>query len=264
VLIVAGSGPTDRDGNSPLGIRTDAYKLLAQALAARGIATLRYDKRGVGDSAAAMTSESDLRFENYVQDAAGWLELLRRDARFSSLALAGHSEGSLVGMLALQGASAGAFASLEGAGRPAPVVLREQLVSKLPAAVYGQVDAAIAQLQAGHLVTNPSPDLAALLRPSVQPYLVSWFKYDPAVEIAKLRVPIAIVQGTADVQVGMADARALQRGAPSARFVVVEGMNHVLKYAPDNSTQAAILRGYNDPALPVDPAVVQAVQALLL
>ncbi len=263
VLIVAGSGPTDRDGNSSLGMRSDTYKLLAQALEARGIATVRYDKRGVGASAAAMKSESDLRFDTYVQDAAGWIAFLRGDARFSSVTLAGHSEGSLLGMLALQNASANGFASLEGAGRPAPAVLREQLAAQLPAKLYAQADAAITQLEQGHLVTDAPPELAALLRPSVQPYLISWFKYDPAVEIAKLKLPISIVQGTADVQVGMADARALARGAPHAKFVVVDGMNHVLKYAPDTSSQAAIVRGYDDPSLPIDPEVVRTVQALV-
>lgn len=262
VLIVAGSGPTDRDGNSSLGVRSDTYKLLAQALEALGIATVRYDKRGVGASATAMKSESNLRFDTYVRDAAAWIALLLGDARFSSVTVAGHSEGSLIGMLALQHVNAHGFTSLEGAGRPAATVLREQLAAQLPATLYAQADAAITQLQAGHLVADAPPELAVLLRPSVQPYLISWFKYDPAAEIAKLRVPIAIVQGTADVQVGMADARALARGAPHAKFVVIDGMNHVLKYAPDTSTQSAILRGYDDPSLPIDPEVVRTVQAL--
>jgi uncharacterized protein len=263
VLIVAGSGPTDRDGNSGEAIRTDAYKLLAQALAARGISSVRYDKRGVGASAAAMTTESNLRFDTYVQDAAAWLTLLRADKRFTKIALAGHSEGSLVGMLALQTAPGDAFASLDGAGRPAPAVLREQLVTKLPPSLYAQADAAISRLQAGELAPDAPADLAALFRPSIQPYLISWFKYDPAVEIGKLKVPIVIVQGTADVQVGMVDANDLHRGAPGSKLVVVTGMNHVLKHAPDTSSQAAILKGYENPAIPIEPAVVDAVAALV-
>ena len=263
VLVVAGSGPTDRDGNSPgFPGKNDAYKLLAAALAARGVASVRYDKRGIAASAAAMPAagESALRFDDYVADAAAWIAMLHADKRCSGVSVAGHSEGSLVGMIDAARASAAGFTSLEGAGRPAPVVLREQLQPKLPPALYTQADAILTSLQAGKTVAiDASSPLAALFRESVQPYLISWFKYDPAAEIAKLQVPSAIVQGTADVQVSMADAQALAKGDPRAKFVVIDGMNHVLKHAPDTSSQAAVLAGYTNPALPIEPKVVDAV-----
>lgn len=258
VLVIAGSGPVDRDGNSgPL--RSDAYKLLAAALAKDGIASVRYDKRGIGASAFAAPPESDLRFDMYVNDAAGWVKLLSADKRFSSVTIAGHSEGALIGTIVAEQTPVHALVLLEGAGRPAPAVLREQLKPKLPPALYAQADAAIAQLQAGHTVSNPPAELMMLFRPSVQPYLISWFKYDPAAELAKVRVPVTIVQGTADIQVTMADAEALKRAAPSAKYVVIEGMNHVLKYFPAHSSLQAALKGYEDPSLPVDPQVVSAV-----
>ena len=263
VLIVAGSGPTDRDGNSPaLPGKNDTYKLLAAALAARGIASVRYDKRGIAASAAARPAggESALRFDDYVADAAAWIAMLHADKRFSGVSVAGHSEGSLVGMIAAARAPAAGFTSLEGAGRPAPVVLREQLQPKLPPALYAQADAILTSLQSGKTVAiDANSPLAPLFRESVQPYLISWFKYDPAAEIAKLQVPCAIVQGTADVQVSIADAQALAKGDPRAKFVVVDGMNHVLKHAPDTSSQAAVLAGYTNPALPIEPKVVDAV-----
>jgi pimeloyl-ACP methyl ester carboxylesterase len=261
VLIVAGSGPTDRNGNNGPA-QGNTYLLLAQALASRGIAAVRYDKRGVGASAAALVSESDSRFDTYVDDVAAWQRLLRTDARFSRLIVAGHSEGSLLGMIAVQRAPADAYVSLEGAGRPAPVVLREQLQPKLPPDLYAQADTTLTQLQAGHTVADPPPQLAMLFRPSVQPYLISWFAYDPAAEIAKVRIPATIVQGTADIQVSMVDAHALAAAEPAAKLVVVEDMNHVLKYAPDTSTQQALLAGYSDPSLPIEPHVVDAISAL--
>jgi len=262
VIIIAGSGPTDRDGNSPLlPGKGNTQKLLASALAAGGIASVRYDKRGIGASRLALTSESDIRFEAYIDDAAAWVAMLRSDRRFSHVTIAGHSEGSLIGMVAARTAAADGFVSLEGAGRPSAAILREQL-QKLPPATFAQADAIIASLQAGKTVSDVPPELMTLFRASVQPYLISWFRYDPAAEIAKLHIPVAIVQGTADVQVTMTDANALAGANPRAKLVVVPGMNHVLKHAPDTSSQAAILSGYTDPALPVEPAVTDAVATI--
>ncbi len=261
VLIIAGSGPTDRDGNSPLlPGKNDALKLLAAVLASRGVASLRFDKRGIAASAAAMTAEKDIRFDTYVDDAAGWVAQLARDRRFKHVCIAGHSEGSLIGMIAAQRGGVATYVSLEGAGRPASTVIREQLRPALTPELLTQADTIIAQLNAGKAYTGALPaELQSLFHASIQPYLISWFKYDPAVEIGKLRIPATIVQGTADVQVTMADAQALKSADPGANLVVVPGMNHVLKISPDVSSRAAIVAGYTNPALPVAPPVIAAV-----
>lgn len=261
VLIIAGSGPTDRNGNAGPQVRSDAYKLLAAALAKDGIASVRYDKRGIGASAFAMPAETNLRFDAYVEDAVGWVKLLAADKRFSNVTIAGHSEGALIGTIAAQDAPVHALVLLEGAGRPAPTVLREQFKHNLPPLLGAKADAILTQLQAGHTVADTPPELASLFRPSVQPYLISWFKYDPAAELAKVRVPVTIVQGTGDIQVTMTDATALRKALPSAKLVVVEGMNLMLKYEPDHSSMQAVMKGYADPTLPVEPKVVNAVEA---
>src|SRR5262249_19557543 len=124
VLIIAGSGPTDRNGNSPaLPGRNNSYKMLAEALAADGVASVRYDKRGIAESKAAAAREADLRFEMYVDDAAAWVNQLRADPRFSRVIVAGHSEGSLIGMLAAANAKADAFVSIAGVARRASDVV---------------------------------------------------------------------------------------------------------------------------------------------
>ncbi len=266
VLIISGSGPTDRDGNVPVchGSRlqgcgnNDSLKLLAQGLAQRGVASLRYDKRGVGASRDAMASESELRFETYIDDAAAWVAMLRADRRFARVLIAGHSEGSLIGMLAARLQTIDGFASLEGAGHPAATVLRAQLRNTpVRDSAYAVIDA----LEAGHTIA-PSADVASLFRPAVQPYMISWFRYDPAAELSHLRAPIAIVQGTADIQTPPSEGEALAAAAPSARYTVVPGMNHVLKYAPDTSSRTAIALGYATTDLPVVPAVIHAVAEL--
>lgn len=260
-LIIAGSGPTDRNGNSTVGLRTDAYRELATGLAERGIATLRYDKRGIGASHAAGQREVDLRFENYVDDAVRWVDTLRADPRFRTVTVIGHSEGSLIGMLAAPKAKADGFVSLEGAGFPAADILRTQLKGKLPPKLTAESDRILAGLEKGETTDSVPASLLTLYRPSVQPYLISWFRYDPAKEIAKLRMPVLIVQGTHDVQVSVDDAHRLAGADPHATFLLVDGMTHVLKDAP--AGLAAQKAAYTDPSLPLDAKLVPAIASFI-
>jgi hypothetical protein len=255
VLFIAGSGPTDRDGNTSLiPGKNDALKLLAQALAHHGIASLRYDKRGIAASAAAGYDESRLRFDTYIDDATSWGEQLRQDPRFSSLVIIGHSEGALIGAVAAQRIPADGLVSLAGAGRPAPDIILAQLRPKLSQGAMTDVEGLITKLKAGETTRIAPLGLEGLFRPSVQPYLVSWFKYDPAQEVRKLHMPLLIIQGTTDTQMTVEDATRLADVHPKARLMIIDGMNHVLKQVPpDEARQVASL---SDPALPVAPRLV--------
>jgi pimeloyl-ACP methyl ester carboxylesterase len=257
VLIIAGSGPTDRNGNSSaLPGANNSLMLLAQALGEAGIASVRYDKRGIAGSLPAGASEADLRFETYVDDAAGWVAMLRRDPRFSSVTVIGHSEGSLIGMLAAKKAGANAFVSVAGVARGAADVLRTQFAGKLPPTLAAQNEAALVSLEGGRTTTSAPMELAALYRDSVQPYLISWFKYVPADRIGALDVPMLIVQGTTDIQVPASEAEALKKARPQAQLLIIPGMNHVLKMV--DTPMPAHLASYSDPALPVAPALITA------
>lgn len=248
VLFISGSGPTDRDGNSPmLPGKNNSLKMLAEGLAMNGIASLRYDKRGVGESAKAMVAESELRFETYIDDAAAFCEQLRADKRFNAVVIAGHSEGSLIGMVAVKRCDASGFISIAGAGRPAGEILRTQLAGKLPPALATQSEAILKDLEAGKTTEKPPVELFAIYRPSVQPYMISWLRYDPAKSIAALSVPILIIQGTTDIQVSVDDAKRLAAASPKAKLLIVEGMNHVLKSV--SSDKAKQMASYSDPSL---------------
>lgn len=256
-LIIAGSGPTDRDGNNPL-MRNDSYKMLAHELAKKGIASLRYDKRGIGESKAALKDEASLSFEDYVEDAKQWVRLLKADDRFSTVTVIGHSEGSLIGMLAA--GNADGYISIAGAGIPANQLLKQQL-GKLPEPVKAFAFPALDSLSQGKQVKNVPAQFNALFRPSVQPYLISWFKYDPAKEIKKLSIPILILQGTNDLQVSVEDAKKLSAAAPAAKLVLLKNMNHVLRTV-EGDTQAN-LKTYSDPSLPIDSELVSAIASFL-
>jgi pimeloyl-ACP methyl ester carboxylesterase len=258
VLLIAGSGPTDRNGNTPLiAGRNRSLELLAEALAARNIASLRYDKRGIGESKAAMTAEKDLRFDTYVDDAVAWANQLSKDARFTGVVIAGHSEGALIGTIAAEKAPVIGFVSIAGAGAPADTLLRRQLAGQLPPELAAFNDKALTALKSGRTVEDVPAPLLMLYRASVQPYLISWLRFDPAAEIAKVKVPVLIVQGTTDIQVAVDDARALNAARAGSKLEIIEGMNHVLKMVPaDLEKQIA---SYGDPSLALAPRLVDAI-----
>ena len=256
-LIIAGSGPTDRDGNSSM-IKCDVYKRLAYGLAENNIASLRYDKRGIAESKAAGINESDLRFEDYVDDAKEWIQLLKQDKRFSKVIVIGHSEGSLIGMIAAN--TADKFISIAGAGQSPDKTLKEQLstqseeVQKLS---YPIIDS----LTKGKTVDNVNPKLNVLFRPSVQPYLISIFKYDPQTEIRKLTIPIMIIQGTNDIQVNVEDAKRLLKANPKAQLILIDKMNHILRIV-DGDRQANIA-AYNNASLPLADELVKDITSFI-
>ena len=262
-LIIGGSGPTDRDGNSPLGVSASSYRLLAEGLAARGVATVRADKRGIGESAPSGMVEADLRFTHYSDDARAWAAETARLTGQPCVWLIGHSEGSLVALAAVTGGDDAVcgLVLLSGAGRPIGAVLREQLANA-PEPLRGQALAILAELEAGRPVTDVPPPLAALFRPSVQPYMISWLPLDPAALVAAWDGPVMIGQGTTDIQVGLTDAEALAAARPDATLKIWEGVNHLLKTAP--ADRAANIATYSNPTLPLAPGVVDDVAGFIL
>lgn len=254
-LMIAGSGPTDRDGNQP-AMMNDSLKMLTTDLLKSEVATLRYDKRGVGKSIDAGSNEANLRFEHYISDAEAWIDWLDRDTRFSSVFVIGHSEGSLVGSVAAQGKNVDGFISIAGPGRAMDKLLKDQLKFQ-PPEIWGRSLPIIDKLAQGETVRDIAPVFYPLFRPSVQPYLISCMRYNPCREIAKLTIPVLIVQGTTDIQVGEADARLLAESNSKAELKMIAGMNHILKEADSNRMKN--IQTYNQTELPIKADVVEAI-----
>ncbi len=250
-LIISGSGATDRNGNNP-SMKNESLRLLAHGLAQKGIASVRYDKRGIAASLAAGKNEADLRFEHYISDVKDWLKLLRADKRFTSLTVIGHSEGSLIGMIAANGL-ADKYISLAGFGYPAHMKLKEQMATQ-PPVIRDSCNKLLDMLAEGKRSDSISPFIYALFRPTIQPYLISWFQYDPRVELAKLQIPVLIVQGTTDIQVTVADAQSLEKANKKAKSMIITGMNHVLKVA--DADRSKNIATYYDPKLPLEESLV--------
>lgn len=255
VLIIAGSGPTDRNGNNTM-MTNNSLKLLAEELQKNGVASVRYDKRGIGESKSAGMLEQDLRFEHYIKDVEDWVELLKDNQSFSKVIVLGHSEGSLIGMIASQQGNVNKFISVAGAGRPAGDLIKEQLKTQ-PQYVIDQSLSIIDKLENGETVEKVPPMLFSLFRPSVQAYLISWFKYNPLEEIAKLDIPVLVIQGSTDIQVSVSDAHNLENANENAQKHIIKGMNHILKESVADIQKN--IETYSNPELPLKPELSEVI-----
>lgn len=262
VLIVPGSGPTDRDGNNPLGVKAATYRLLAESLALHGVASVRIDKRGMFASAGAVPDANAVTISDYATDARNWTAAIKARTGATCVWLLGHSEGALVALVAAQdGKGLCGLILVAGAGRPLSKVLKGQLhANPANAPLLAAADQAIDNLSAGQRVDTaklPAP-LQPLFAAPVQGFLIDAFRHDPARLIARLHLPVLIVQGDQDLQVGLDDARSLKAAQPKAALCIVAGVNHVLKPVPTDNRQAN-LAAYADPHLPLAEAVSSAI-----
>lgn len=255
VVLIAGSGPTDMDGNSVAGIHTNMFRQLAGELGNRGIATFRYDKRGVGKSTITAT-ESDLTIHTFADDAVAVVQHFDGDARFSKRFVAGHSEGGLLALLASPSLNLDGIVLLATAGRSLDAILIEQLSKQVPA-MMPEIEAILESLGRGESVPNPPPLLAALFRPSVQPFLMSELTIDPTELLEGLKIQrVLIVQGAHDVQVSVLDAELLKASKTSATLVILPAASHIFKDEPSTLMPQA---SYTNPDLPLSPGFVDAV-----
>ncbi len=262
VLIVAGSGPTDRNGNSRLGLTSDLYRKLAWELAQRGIASVRYDKRGIG--ASTLTgSWSDVTFDDFARDVVTGAAALAADARFSRVVLAGHSEGALLATRAADlGAPAAGVVALAGMGRLLTTVLREQVTPQLDSAQRATFEATMAAYLADGPMPEVPADLRALFNLSARRFLQTENTLDPSAEARKLRVPLLVMQGTTDIQISVQDAEALRAAQPKAEVHILPEANHLFVHVATRDRAAQLLT-YSDPSLPLVPDLVPILAAFV-
>ncbi|PTT03883.1 hypothetical protein DBR11_01115 [Pedobacter sp. HMWF019] len=262
VLLISGSGPTDRNMNQESGLTSNSFLMLAKGLADHGIASVRYDKRGVGRSVFSGNPE-DLVFDDFIGDAVLLVDSLKKDARFSKVIIAGHSEGATIGLVAALKRKPAAFISLSGYATDLVSLLGKQLKADLSPADFKVAAEVMDSLKAGKRINKPLPGiLSALFSPAIQPFLISNVKYNARLEIAKLKVPILIIAGTHDLQIGVEDAERLHVAALGSKLKLITNMNHVLKNAPAEKT--ANFATYNKPDLPLHPDLMPILTQFIL
>jgi pimeloyl-ACP methyl ester carboxylesterase len=267
VLIVPGSGPTDRDGNNSLGVRASSYRLIAEGLAARGIKSVRIDKRGMFGSTRAISDANAVTIEDYAADIQSWVATIRETMGVPCVWVMGHSEGGLSALVAAQrpGGICGLLL-VAAAGRRLGDVIREQIAANpANAPIREQAESIMTQLEAGGRVdvANIHPALSSLFRAEVQGFLISTLPLDPAKLIAAYQGPVLILQGLRDIQVGPADAERLHRARPDAKLVLLPDANHVLKTVASDD-RAANIAAYQNPNLPLAGGVIEALAAFVL
>lgn len=262
IVIVPGSGPTDRDGNNPIGITAAPYRLLAEALARKGVSTIRIDKRGMFASKGAVADPNHVTIADYAADVHAWVDVARRATGAKCAWVLGHSEGSLVALAAAQNPRGiCGVISVSGAGRRLSDVIREQLrANPANAPVLDAGLAVIDKLERGqHVdVAEMNPALLSLFRPQVQDFLIDMFRHDPARLAQSIHLPLLIAQGERDIQTSVTDAKLLAAAQPKAQLVLIPAMNHVLKDVQSDD-RSANLATYGDPSAPVDPQLVNSI-----
>jgi len=256
-IIIAGSGPTDRNGNNPLNVKANSYKMLAEELNKEKIASIRYDKRAIGKSKLQVNDESKLLFTDYVNDAVALYKYAKDSLGYKEVYFIGHSEGSLIGMLATIETKAQGYISISGAGRSIDEIIEQQIESQ-PEEVKQVVHEIFVSLKAGKEVDDVPQALYTLFRPSVQPYMISWIKYNPSEEIKKLTQPILLINGTCDIQVKPSEAELLNKANPNSKLVIIKKMTHALKDTGDDCNDAG-MKTYTDPTLPLNTELVDTI-----
>lgn len=267
VLIIPGSGPTDRDGNSPLGVVAASYRLLAEALAQKGISTARIDKRGMFGSKAAIADPNKVTIGDYADDAANWASALKDKTGQPCVWIAGHSEGGLVALAAANNDDVCGLVLIAAPGRKLDAVMREQLAANpANAPILADANAALDRLAKGeHVDVSAMPPVLAqgLFNPAIQDFLIDVFSRDPAALIGKVDKPVLILSGLEDLQVPRQDAETLAAAQPNTRLALIEGMSHTLKQVGAEG-RAANMATYTDASLPIDPSLVDAIAAFIL
>ena len=258
-IIIGGSGPTDRNGNQQM-INNNSLKFLAEGLSAQGIATFRYDKRILKQMKDRTLNEESISFDEFIDDARAVVDYFKRANAFSKIIVIGHSQGSLVGMLASQNGADG-FVSLAGAGQFIDDVIVDQLEQQAPG-LMDNARKAFDDMRANGIATNYSPGLASIFRKQIQPFMLTWMKYNPKAEIAKLEVPVLIINGEKDLQVQVSEAQKLKTAKPDADLEIIPEMNHILKRIEGDDIENS--KSYNEPRRPVMPELIDLISDFIL
>ncbi|MFC7356949.1 alpha/beta hydrolase [Jejudonia soesokkakensis] len=254
VIILAGSGPTDRNGNSMMA-KSNTLKLLAEGLSAQGIATFRYDKRSVKMLKDRNPNVDHIKFDDFIEDATTTLDYFKKSTDFSEVYIAGHSQGSLIGMIAAKEGADG-FISIAGAGQTIDKVIINQIGMQQPG-LDKMAAASFKELREQGSTTSKHPLLASMFTKQVQPFMLNWMQYNPVTILPELAIPVLIVNGKEDLQVSVSEAELLFSVKPDAQYLLIDDMDHSLKYTSNNNNEQKTAQEFA--SVPVMPELIDSI-----
>lgn len=249
VIFIGGSGPIDRDGNQSF-MKCDMFKKLAYSLSKKGISSFRYDKRVVTQIRKGKLDKKII-FDDFVSDAIAIIDFF--ESKYNSIVIAGHSQGSLVGLLSIKEGVSG-FISLSGAGRTIDMVIEDQ-ISKTAPMLLEDTKKIFKILRSGKITEDFPLPLYSLFNIEIQPFMISWMQYDPKKIIAKIPIPSLIINGDNDLQVDEKEAKLLYNSAQNSEILIVKNMNHVLVEIEGDELKN--VKSYNNPELKISEIVIE-------
>ncbi|WP_188652492.1 alpha/beta hydrolase family protein [Yeosuana aromativorans] len=251
VIIIGGSGPTDRNGNQNF-MRNNSLKKLAEGLLNNNIATFRYDKRIVKQLKHG-NIDKNIMFDDFVSDASATIDYFKKTNTFNKIYVLGHSQGSLVGMLAAKNKADG-FISIAGVAQPIDSIVIEQIEKTYPV-FTNDAKRIFTSLRKGKKTDDYPKELAAIFNKDIQPFMMNWMQYNPREEIKKLKMPILIITGTSDLQVEVKEANLLKEAVPSASLKIIDKMNHVLVPIKDDNLENS--KSYDEASRKLSPELIE-------
>jgi alpha/beta superfamily hydrolase len=252
-IIIAGSGPTNRNGNQNF-LKNNSLKKLAEGLSNRGIATFRYDKRIVKQIRHGNV-DKDIMFDDFVSDAIAVVEYFKKKDAYSKIYVIGHSQGSLVGMLSAKDKADG-FISLAGAGNNIGDVLVDQVTQMAPK-LGEETQRIVDLLKEGNTTTDYPAVLESLFRQDLQLFMINWMRHYPSEILKTLKMPILIINGTKDLQVSESEAQLLKAANEKATLTIIENMNHVLFEIKGDDLENS--KSYNESVRPISPQLIKSI-----
>lgn len=251
VIIIGGSGPTDRNGNQNF-MKNNSLKKLAEDLSNKDIATFRYDKRIVKQLKLG-TIDKNIMFDDFVTDAISVIDYFKNKNLFNKIYVLGHSQGSLVGMLASKDRADG-FISIAGVGQPIDTIVIEQIEKTYPV-FANDAKRIFSVLRKGKKTNDYPTELAAIFNKDIQSFMMNWMQYNPQEEIKKLQMPILLINGTKDLQVEPKEANLLNEAVPNSTVKLIDKMNHVLVTIEGDNIENS--KSYNEAFRKISPELIE-------